>query len=86
MASLPAGTPLPKFDNTLGALLLGGLFAMSCVPIVSLLASFTHLNDGCDSLWGLTCVQTFTYFTQKSKDGPVFKAIVRLARLYPGSG
>ena len=47
MASLPAGTPLPEFGNTLGALLLGGLFAMAWVAIVSFLAYHTHLNDGC---------------------------------------
>jgi len=39
---------------------------------------------GIDSLWGLTCVQTVTFFTQKSKDGPLLKASVRLAGLYPG--
>jgi len=36
-----------------------------------------------DSLWGVTCVQTFTFFSQKSKDGPLLKAIVRLVCLSP---
>jgi len=39
---------LPAFDNTLGALLIGGLTAMA--------------------LWGITCVQTFTFFTRKHHD------------------
>ncbi|RDB30082.1 hypothetical protein Hypma_013903 [Hypsizygus marmoreus] len=56
--SLPAaqdGVPLPTpaFDNTLGALLVGGLVAMA--------------------LWGVTCVQTFTFFTRRSRDRLPFK-------------
>ena len=37
-----------------------------------------------DSLWGVACVQTFRFFTQKSNDGPWLKATVRLACLYLG--
>ncbi|KAF9465441.1 hypothetical protein BDZ94DRAFT_1253822 [Collybia nuda] len=47
---------LPAFDNTLGALLIGGLVAMA--------------------LWGITCVQTFTFFTRKSRDRPWFKFMI----------
>ncbi|TFK72643.1 hypothetical protein BDN72DRAFT_835949 [Pluteus cervinus] len=28
------------------------------------------------ALWGVTCVQTYTYFTRKSRDGPAYKAII----------
>ncbi|TFK72641.1 hypothetical protein BDN72DRAFT_303629 [Pluteus cervinus] len=30
------------------------------------------------ALWGVTCIQTYTYFTRKSQDGPVYKAIIVL--------
>ncbi|KAF8066978.1 hypothetical protein FPV67DRAFT_1221885 [Lyophyllum atratum] len=56
----PSGSPppmaLPAFDNTLGALLIGGLLSMV--------------------LWGVTCVQTFTFFTRKSRDRPTFKLMI----------
>jgi len=51
-----AGIALPKFDNTLGALLIGGLVAMG--------------------LWGITCAQTFTYFSQRTRDRLVFRLLV----------
>ncbi|GLB41284.1 hypothetical protein LshimejAT787_0904990 [Lyophyllum shimeji] len=55
--SLPApSVALPSFDNTLGALLVGGLVSMA--------------------LWGITCVQTFTFFTRKSRDRPLFKLMI----------
>ncbi|TFK72649.1 hypothetical protein BDN72DRAFT_304172 [Pluteus cervinus] len=28
------------------------------------------------ALWGVTCVQTYTYFTQSSRDRPAYKAII----------
>ena len=37
------------------------------------------------SIWGVTCVQTFMFFTQELKDGPLLKATVRPACLSPGS-
>lgn len=58
-AGASSGVPLiviPAFDNTLGALLVGGMVAMA--------------------LWGVTCVQTFTFFTRRSKDLPVFKLLI----------
>ncbi|EAU86926.2 hypothetical protein CC1G_09783 [Coprinopsis cinerea okayama7 len=45
-----------KFDDTLGPLLLGGMFAMA--------------------LWGITCVQTYTYFSRPRKDRPIFRLII----------
>ncbi|TFK21386.1 hypothetical protein FA15DRAFT_645712 [Coprinopsis marcescibilis] len=47
---------IPKFDDTLGPLLLGGMFAMA--------------------LWGITCVQTYTYFNRPRRDRPALRAIV----------
>ncbi|KAJ6494053.1 hypothetical protein C8R47DRAFT_1118208 [Mycena vitilis] len=52
----PDVTPIPKFDNTLGALLIGGLAATA--------------------LWGITCVQTFTFFMSGNKDRAFQKALV----------
>ncbi|KAF9043028.1 hypothetical protein BJ165DRAFT_216778 [Panaeolus papilionaceus] len=49
---------VPKFDNTLGALLLGGLFAMA--------------------LWGVTCVQTYTYYMYTTRDHRAIKLLVAL--------
>jgi len=54
--SLPPPSALPAFDNTLGALLVGGLLSMG--------------------LWGVTCVQTFTFFTRNSRDRPLFKLLI----------
>jgi len=53
--SLPPGAliKVPKVDNTLGAMLVGGFVAMA--------------------LWGITCVQTYTFFLQKTRDSPLFK-------------
>ncbi|TFK72650.1 hypothetical protein BDN72DRAFT_835960 [Pluteus cervinus] len=28
------------------------------------------------ALWGVTCVQTYIYFTRKSRDGPAYKAVI----------
>lgn len=55
---IPSGAPpiLPAFDNTLGALLLGGMIAMA--------------------LWGITCVQTYTFFTQSHRDTGLQKLTV----------
>lgn len=47
---------LPKFDNSLGALLIGGMLAMA--------------------LWGVTCVQSYSYFTSPSKDRRFIKFMV----------
>ncbi|KAJ7171124.1 hypothetical protein C8R46DRAFT_948188 [Mycena filopes] len=53
----PSALPvLPKFDNTLGALLIGGLVATA--------------------LYGVTCVQTFTFFMSGSTDRRLQKALV----------
>ncbi|TFK72662.1 hypothetical protein BDN72DRAFT_894641 [Pluteus cervinus] len=30
------------------------------------------------TLWGVTCIQTYIYFSQKSRDRPIYKAIVAL--------
>jgi len=49
-------TALPAFDNTLGALLVGGLLAMA--------------------LWGVTCVQTFSFFTRTSRDGVFLRLMI----------
>jgi hypothetical protein len=54
--SLPAIPAVPKFDNTLGALLIGGLAATA--------------------LWGVTCVQTYTFFMSGSTDRAWHKALV----------
>ncbi|PFH51600.1 hypothetical protein AMATHDRAFT_46947 [Amanita thiersii Skay4041] len=57
--SIPGlGVPvtIPAFDNTLGALLVGGLLAMA--------------------LWGVTCVQAYTYFMSKPPDRPMYKLMV----------
>lgn len=54
--SLFPGNKLPKFDNSLGALLIGGMVAMA--------------------LWGVTCVQSYSYFTSPSKDRPFIKFTV----------
>ncbi|KAF5381703.1 hypothetical protein D9615_005604 [Tricholomella constricta] len=57
--SLPGTAPplaLPAFDNTLGALLVGGLVATG--------------------LWGVTCVQTFTFFARNSRDQALFKLMI----------
>ncbi|TEB27934.1 hypothetical protein FA13DRAFT_1755957 [Coprinellus micaceus] len=56
MASTPGLSMPMKFDNTLGALLLGGMFAMA--------------------LWGITCVQTYTYFTRPKKDRRIVQGLV----------
>ncbi|KAK0489890.1 hypothetical protein EDD18DRAFT_1187348 [Armillaria luteobubalina] len=45
-----------EFDNTLGALLVGGLVAMA--------------------LWGITCVQGYTFFTTNQKDLRAFKVLI----------
>lgn len=59
MAPTPnSAMAFPTIDNTLGALLVGGLLAMA--------------------LWGVTCVQTFTFFMQKTRDTPLFKFIIAL--------
>ncbi|PPQ90153.1 hypothetical protein CVT25_012464 [Psilocybe cyanescens] len=53
-SSIPVGGAppvLPRFDNTLGSLLVGGLVAMAA-----------------RRLWGVTCVQTWNYFTRGNKD------------------
>lgn len=55
---LPPTLPIPRFDNTLGALLIGGLVA--------------------SALWGITCVQSYTFFTSNTKDSPLFKLLVFL--------
>ncbi|KAF8628967.1 hypothetical protein AX15_003623 [Amanita polypyramis BW_CC] len=47
---------LPKFDDTLGALLIGGLIALA--------------------LWGMICVQSYTYFMEKSRDHPALKLTI----------
>ncbi|KDR70204.1 hypothetical protein GALMADRAFT_255074 [Galerina marginata CBS 339.88] len=47
---------IPRFDNTLGSLLVGGLLAMA--------------------LWGVTCVQTYNYFTRTNKDRSFLKIMV----------
>ncbi|KAJ7035209.1 hypothetical protein C8F04DRAFT_1099429 [Mycena alexandri] len=57
MASTALPPPgLPKFDNTLGALLIGGLVATA--------------------LWGVTCVQTYTFFMSGSTDRASQKTLV----------
>ncbi|KAJ7595346.1 hypothetical protein C8J56DRAFT_1159863 [Mycena floridula] len=56
MSLFPPGTIIPKFDNSLGALLIGGLVAMA--------------------LWGITCVQTYTFFSLNSRDRPRFKLLI----------
>ncbi|PPQ98580.1 hypothetical protein CVT26_013763 [Gymnopilus dilepis] len=56
--TLPLSLAVPKVDNTLGALLVGGLVAMA--------------------LWGVTCVQTYNYFTRMNKDSMAAKVIVAL--------
>ncbi|KAJ6555146.1 hypothetical protein DFH09DRAFT_1262455 [Mycena vulgaris] len=55
MASAPVSA-IPQFDNTLGALLIGGLVATA--------------------LWGVTCVQTFTFFMGDTTDRAWHKALV----------
>ncbi|KAF8629508.1 hypothetical protein AX17_005634 [Amanita inopinata Kibby_2008] len=52
---VPAGL-MPKFDNSLGALLIGGLFAMA--------------------LWGVTCVQAYSYFMNPTRDRFLFKLAI----------
>ncbi|KAF8883938.1 hypothetical protein CPB85DRAFT_1493353 [Mucidula mucida] len=44
------------FDNSLGALLIGGLLAMA--------------------LWGITCIQTYNFFNNNTRDRPAFKLMV----------
>ncbi|KAJ7723669.1 hypothetical protein B0H16DRAFT_1737112 [Mycena metata] len=56
--TLPPPGLLPKFDNTLGALLVGGLAATA--------------------LWGVTCVQTYTFFMGGSTDRASQKTLVAL--------
>ncbi|KAF9559107.1 hypothetical protein CPC08DRAFT_763544 [Agrocybe pediades] len=57
--ALPTGPiVIPKFDGTLGSLLVGGLIAMA--------------------LWGVTCVQTYNYFTRTNKDRLYLKVTVGL--------
>ncbi|KAJ7910499.1 hypothetical protein B0H13DRAFT_1714367 [Mycena leptocephala] len=53
---IPVVPGIPKFDNTLGALLVGGLVATA--------------------LWGVTCVQTFTFFMGGTADRGSQKALV----------
>ncbi|KAJ7062123.1 hypothetical protein C8F01DRAFT_124886 [Mycena amicta] len=53
MTSLPV---IPAVDNTLGALLAGGLAATA--------------------LWGVTCVQTFSFFMSESSERPWLKTLV----------
>ncbi|KAK7460493.1 hypothetical protein VKT23_009211 [Stygiomarasmius scandens] len=48
--------PLPAFDNTLGAVVLGGLFTMA--------------------LWGITCLQTYDFYMEKSRDKKPFKLLI----------
>ncbi|KAK0227343.1 hypothetical protein EDD85DRAFT_957958 [Armillaria nabsnona] len=47
---------MAEFDNTLGALLVGGLVAMA--------------------LWGITCVQGYTFFTTNQRDRVAFKVLI----------
>ncbi|KNZ78595.1 hypothetical protein J132_11165 [Termitomyces sp. J132] len=54
--SISAGIAIPAFNNTLGAILVGGLLSMA--------------------LWGVTCSQTFTFFTRNPRDSSLFKALV----------
>jgi len=55
--SLPGSTiEIPKFDNTLGAILIGGMVAMA--------------------LWGITCVQSYTFLTYNSQDRPRLRILV----------
>ncbi|KAF9016953.1 hypothetical protein BDZ89DRAFT_390548 [Hymenopellis radicata] len=44
------------FDNSLGALLIGGLLAMA--------------------LWGITCIQTYHFFNNNTRDRPAFKLMI----------
>jgi hypothetical protein len=58
MSASSAPLVIPRFDNTLGSLLVGGLVAMA--------------------LWGVTCVQTYNYFTRDNKDRLYAKIVVGL--------
>ncbi|KAG5718858.1 hypothetical protein E4T56_gene6370 [Termitomyces sp. T112] len=54
--SVQQGIAIPAFNNTLGAILVGGLLSMA--------------------LWGVTCSQTFTFFTRNPRDSSLFKALI----------
>ena len=69
-----ASTPT-TLDNTLGALLIGGLMNMAYVP--SLLFRLGFRSNWVHSLWGVTCVQTYNYFTHiKNRDRVSLKLMV----------
>ncbi|KAJ7080612.1 hypothetical protein B0H15DRAFT_856553 [Mycena belliarum] len=58
MATASSVPVIPHFDNTLGALLVGGMVATA--------------------LWGVTCVQTYTFFMSCTTDRAWSKALIAL--------
>jgi hypothetical protein len=64
--------PPVSFDRTLGALLIGTLLSMAYVPF---LVAPTKAHLHAFSLWGVTCVQTYEYFSD-NEDNIIQRLIV----------
>ena len=79
-----------SFDNTLGALLVGGLISGMCVPssLPSLVSAafspaYYLLSSAAYRLYGITCTQTYVYYERSAGDRPSLKAFVRLFSFFP---
>lgn len=68
---------LMALDDILGPLLLGGMFGMSYVGWTRIVV-LAKLTLPYHSLWGVTCVQTFTYFSRPRKDRTFMRVMVRI--------
>lgn len=78
-----AGIVLPSYDNTLGAVLIGGFVSVLCVLVfpLSALSDVRFVSDfvrcALQSLYGVTCLQALIYYQRYPGDRGSVKYTVR---------